>query len=378
MKRKIVTMTIAFAMLLQGTTVVGATDLPEEQKTTIQTVKSNVTTQFQMVCMQNEKWEEAELIFDKALFDSDEQVSAYKFSIRKNGEELGYLIANTMPANNIVEYGEECFLDEAMNSVEETYDIKDTEQKVYYLGDLNYVIGGEDAAENEIYLNVSTSEFQECDEEELKEIEKGSSNPPDSGSDFITNPEIYEFGYSYCTASSVSGWDISYYKMSSFSSGGVCSPTAATNLLYYWYTSRGANYKKLMNSTWQKTFNTLYSNMGTTSSGTYDSQVALGLNKYLKSKGYGEVATYHSGTSNGKKLIPVINANRPCILLLHDHYKYGDHGVLALGYQQYVFEHWYGNDEDIYIRIMDGWTTRANRFVWGGCSGNWNYVTVSL
>lgn len=118
--------------------------------------------------------------------------------------------------------------------------------------------------------------------------------------------------------------------------------------------------------------------MGTTSSGTYDSQVAPGLNKYLKSKGYGEVATYHSGTSNGKKLIPVINENRPCILLLHGHYKYGDHGVLALGYQQYVFEHWYGNDEDIYIRIMDGWTTRANRFVWGGCSGNWNYVTVAL
>ena len=50
--------------------------------------------------------------------------------------------------------------------------------------------------------------------------------------------------------------------MSTFSSGGVCYPTAATNLLYYWYTNRGAKYKKLLNSTWQKTFDKLYSKSG--------------------------------------------------------------------------------------------------------------------
>lgn len=54
---------------------------------------------------------------------------------------------------------------------------------------------------------------------DVKEIEKGSSNPPDSGSGFITNPESYESGYDYCTVSSVSSWDISYYTMTSFSSG---------------------------------------------------------------------------------------------------------------------------------------------------------------
>lgn len=37
------------------------------------------------------------------------------FSIKKDGIAAGYLIANTLPENNIIEYGDECFLNEAMS-----------------------------------------------------------------------------------------------------------------------------------------------------------------------------------------------------------------------------------------------------------------------
>lgn len=73
-----------------------------------------------------------------------------------------------------------------------------------------------------------------------------------------------------------------------------------------------------------------------------------------------------------------IDKNRPCHLVVHNHYKYGDHSVLAVGYQQFVYEHWYGDNHETYIRIADGWTNKANRFVWGSCKGNWNYVSIQI
>lgn len=379
MNRKIVLTIMAFAVILQGTVGINATSIQKNEQTTLQNVVDNVVTQFESIRVQNKTWMEANLEFDKALFDSENQISAYLFSIEKNGDKLGYLIANTSLANNIIEYGEACFLDEAMEKVEQTYEVEKEEQKVYYLGDLNYVIGGEDDNKNDIYIDVSTSQYEELEEDELVEFEVQASTPPDSGNVYITNPEKYEQGYDYCTFSSVTGWNLTYYKMTDFSSGGVCAPTAATNLLYYWHTSRGTKYKKLLNSTWKKTFDKLCSNMGTKKTGgTTAANITSGLNEYLNSKGYGKVSTLHIGTNNGKKLIPAIDENRPCLLMLYDHYLYKNHVVLALGYQDYVYKHWNGNDEEIYIRIMDGWTDKANRFVWGKCSGSWNYLTVDL
>lgn len=279
MKKRIVLIAIVVAMVLQGTTAVGATSLSEQQKTTIQTVKENVSAQFEAISVQNEKWKDTELIYSKALFDSDDQISAYKFLIKKDGNILGYLIANTLPSNNVIEYGQECFLDEAINTIEKSYKIEDEEQKVYYLGELNYVVGAESAEEKEIYIDISTGEFEKIDKEELKQIEEGANNPPDSGYNYITNPQNYESGYNYSHLYGVTGWDISYHTMSEFSSGGVCYPTAATNLLFYWHTCRGRKYESLLNGTWQNTFNILSSNMGTSEKyGTFDSKVAPGLN----------------------------------------------------------------------------------------------------
>ncbi|MCI8956117.1 MAG: hypothetical protein HFG29_03885 [Eubacterium sp.] len=167
--------------------------------------------------------------------------------------------------------------------------------------------------------------------------------------------------------------------MHQFSSGAVCAPTAATNLLFYWYSRNTKKYKSLLDTSWTNTFNLMSKYMKTSEkSGTKDKNIADAYKKYISHHGFSVSAKFHSGTSEGKKIVSVINEGRPCQLILHNHYKYGDHAVLALGYQQYIYEHWYGNTYQTYIRIADGWTSKASRFVWGGCKGSWNYVNVEL
>lgn len=36
----------------------------------------------------------------------------------------------------------------------------------------------------------------------------------------------------------------------------------------------------------------------------------------------------------------------------------------------------YNDPSSTYIRIADGWSSTADRYVWGSCYGTWNYVSV--
>jgi hypothetical protein len=51
--------------------------------------------------------------------------------------------------------------------------------------------------------------------------------------------------------------------------------------------------------------------------------------------------------------------------MLHDHYKYKNHSVIALGYMKFRYDDY----DSMYIRIADGWIRTANRYVWGMCYG---------
>jgi hypothetical protein len=106
--------------------------------------------------------------------------------------------------------------------------------------------------------------------------------------------------------------------------------------------------------------------------GTYDSSVAPAYVNFFNQRGYNCNATFHSGTNSGAAIITEINNNRPAHLMLHNHRMYGDHSVLAVGYKQYK----YAIANSNYIRIVDGWINSPTRFVWGGCYGTWNYVSV--
>ncbi len=328
----------------------------------------------------------AELQLKRVMFSPNEEINAYLFYLVQNGKYWGYIIANNDSFNHIVEYGKELFLDEAADDAEINYNLDKSKQKVYYLGGLDYVISGKDLYGNSYYVDTAGGKCAEIKREHLnsiyKENRQSSSTPktPDKeGEGFITDPDLYEKGYDEFRSKDVINYNLTYWTMDQFRSGGVCTPTAATNLLYYWY-NRGPKYKKLLSYSWENVFYYLYTFMQTNVGvkGTYDHMAATGYTKYLNLQGYNCKVTYHSGTDYGKKLIPEINANRPCHLFLHDHYMYGDHSVVALGYKQYVYYHWYGDNHETYIRIADGWTKTPNRYVWGSCKGNWNYTTVEI
>lgn len=83
-------------------------------------------------------------------------------------------------------------------------------------------------------------------------------------------------------------------------------------------------------------------------------------------------AAYKANLDNTLKLDE--HFGRPVHLMLHDHYKYKNHSVIALGYMQFRYDDY----DSIYIRIADGWSRTANRYVWGMCYGTWNYVSVEV
>lgn len=390
MSKKICKIIIATIMLM----ILGITELSEgsivamsKQEDSIASVQDNVEYQFNVLRKNKKEWKDSELVLKKVLFDSNQKVSAYLYNVKKNKQIEGYIIASSEENNNIIEFGDELFLDNASEKVEENFDVKKKKQKVYYLGGMSYAIGGNDNKDEKVLVDVSNNNIEKISEKEMcrmdSEVDKVSlSSPPDnSGDGFITNPGKYESGYDSSSSKNVKGYNITYKIMSELQSGGVCAPTAATNIMLYWYKRDSKKYKKLYyKSNWKTTFTKLRDYMKCKSKGgTLDKNVATGYSKFFDLVGVNNYTVkFHSGTNSGRKIVSEINNGRPCHLIVHDHYKYNDHSVVALGYKQYIYEHWYGDRYETYIRIADGWTNSPTRFVWGKCKGSWNYVTVNI
>ena len=107
--------------------------------------------------------------------------------------------------------------------------------------------------------------------------------------------------------------------------------------------------------------------------GVADTRIADAYIDYFSERGLECEAGFFDTTWSGKQIVKEINRNRPCHLVLHNHNRYGDHSVLAVGYIQYK----YGSSYSTYIKIADGWTDHATRYVWGDCDGYWKYVAVA-
>ena len=345
-------------------------------------ITDNASKKFQSIKDTHKEWINSYLVLKRVIFDSNNEVNGFIFDVMSDNNNVGYVIADYEDGNNIIEFGKELFLDEASETVEREYSINEDNQKVYYLGNLNYAIGGLNGNNKNVFVDVTTNKCEKITKKEVKAIENQSTlgSPPDSGNNFITDPSLYERGYSSYKAKDLTNFNIAYKVMTDFSDGSVCAPTAATNFMYYWYNKDKTKYEKMYyKKSWKETFKKIYKYMETNdTNGTLDANLVNGYSKFLKAVGIACTVKFHNGTSNGKKIVTEINNNRPCHLALHNHYRYGDHSVLAVGYQKYTYEHWYGDNVEIYIRISDGWQRYPWRWVWGNCTGSWNYVSVSL
>ena len=125
-------------------------------------------------------------------------------------------------------------------------------------------------------------------------------------------------------------------------------------------------YKNIRYHDWNSTYTKLFKYMKTkTDEGTWDDDMLAGLDKYVKRRGY-TVKSCKLMHTDAVGVVNQINIGLPVLLSLNDSACYDDHTVLALGYDTFKYSN---GDVSRYIRIVDGWSCRANRFIWDGTTG---------
>lgn len=333
----------------------------------------------------------------KAIFNSENEIEAFYFQIvDSDGHNKGYII--TGATNNetpIIEYSDsgEGYINEAVSYLKNQNMNEEANYKVYRNDQNIYACKVYDDYATKL-IDITNSNCQELSEDDFEKCSKNtndygylwemyldegkytkSSCPPDDGST-IYDPYLYEDGYMYSSSYSLSVNNVNFKAMIDFSNGSVCSPTAAVNLCIYW-----ANYNPniygdlILNGSYRNTFDKMFNLMYTDlEDGTSDINIPGAYMQYFSDLGLTCWASLHYHTNNGQDIVNEIANGRPVHLLMYNHNKYGDHSVLAVGYQKYKY-----NDYDsIYIRIVDGWSRTPNRYVWGMCYGTWDYVSVSV
>lgn len=160
-----------------------------------------------------------------------------------------------------------------------------------------------------------------------------------------------------------------YWLMTDFSNGGVCYPTAGTNILWYWGMKRGctritSRYEVATAPTnlakARAIFQYLENGMGTLSFGTLDSQVIPGFESFFgvpaENGGVWNYATISNG-SNYSTYQTALNGQCPIFLILK-----GGTGLFAEGHGVYTFGYASSSGGAKYLFVMDGWNTYG-RFV---------------
>lgn len=403
-KNRIMALMLIFFLVFSNLKVVNAYEI-RENAITLYTINDaeKVAIQHIRSIMSVDKpdiWKNGVRISErKALFDFNNNINSYYFQLENyDGDVAGYVITGaTSETYPIIEYSDtgESFISIAIDTISEERQIDNSFCKIYRsILDNTYACKVFNDNEGKIY-DISDAYFCELGEKDLQYSENivnnyadvwneyihnyntGDSNAPDNeGDGFIFNPVLYESGYNLSSYFSLVTDRLQFKDMTDFSSGAVCSPTAAVNLCIYWADKNEAKYGKLKFwDSWNESFWYFYSLMETDlTNGTKENKIAGAYQEYFMRMGLSCDANFHEHTNNGQDIVEELDCGRPVHLMLHDHYKYKNHSVIALGYMQFRYDDY----DSIYIRIADGWSRTANRYVWGMCYGTWNYVSVEV
>ncbi len=277
----------------------------------------------------------------------------------------------------IIEYGENKFF---LNDIIESQQLSKNDVEYLYMGDLSYgyvldgkyyKIGNEKIEEFNVELfNLKDAKATPEIEEQWKLIQNTFGDSSYKSGE-IKNPLDYERYYYSSAGNQVPSYNFTYEIMGNFSGyTNHCSPTAAVNLLKYWYLRNNTRYSCLKKTSWLNTFNLLYGYMGTNSmgNGTYASDMKTGYQKFFAScSGIGYTAVDYVDSPTFSALINEINAGYPFHLNVYGHNYYGNHSLLALGYRTYTYRNASVITTVNYLMVADGWNTSA-RYV--NCSVN--------
>ena len=329
------------------------------------------------------------------MYNLDGLPSAYLVElIDKEGNDSGYVVVSANKNNvPIIEfsYDSKPFIEDAITAAKtktkDKYNNVKDDYKIYYLGGLDYFVEISTGEQTSAFYDTSNGMVTELDKKDLKKAEKntidqvdtklewesllrasknapepGDSTPPTSGGP-ITSPDLYESAYSSSTSGNVTSYNLTYKTTTDFSGySGHCAPTAGVNIAMYW-NNRG--YALYDNNNWNTAFSNMHSYMGTTSTGSVINQIGYGVWKYFKvDKGVNAAYYDDNSVTNADIKSSITTYNRPFLLYMASQYYYcpqSAHEVLALGWKEYSYDS--SGYNSMYIRIADGWTNYASRFI---------------
>ena len=300
------------------------------------------------------------------LYLEDGQISGYYVTFRDRTSCAGYVLLSLLTEGTpVVEFafegegplGDAELQMNSLSGVNKPLNI-DEEKNILYTGP------------GEIYLPVGNNDYYSVYDQAVKTVYPGVS----VASNITIGGGIIDWDDSNVNSSSVFkiknfGAGTDYWLMTDFSSGGVCCPTAATNILWYWGKMRGCSFvmDKVSSYTTNRAkataiFNTVSRHMGTNAdTGTKDIKVYAGYSGFfgeLPSSGNWNYKHLSNGTSFGS-FKTELNGHCPIHLMLHTKNtlldKCDGHSVMAFGYAT-------SNIGTPYLFVMDGWNSYG-RFV---------------
>lgn len=262
-------------------------------------------------------------------YNADNVVNGYIVTLITNDTDSGYIQLRYKEDNlNIIAY-----------TFAGTHRTSDIDGKIYYLGNLNFAYKTNDDCyyfDGYEPVRISENDLKDMTVESSETVEVSTYNTRSINSATV----IPDFDASIM----VTFHDFPGYVQH-------CAPTAGTSWVKYWGYCRGMSSLITSNGatmTDEQIFQRLYTLMETTSEGTTEYKVPLGINSYANEHSVILDRAYYSagelsftGFKNG------INSGTPVLLQVYDHPKYDDHVIIGVGY--------FGN----MAIIMDGWDVAA-------------------
>lgn len=327
-------------------------------------------------CVQNQigqigcRWNDTTRIYETVPFsDPFGNTNSYLFRVITDEELIGYIFVDAFGENPHVQaFGYDCdFMLDSM--YEQNHDKKvDKSDEIIYNNGFSFLTREETGE----YKSVVTDEILEQTETEIKKEykeEKEEIAREQAG-------EVSPLAQVVYTNKHLDGvyWDDdkNNFNFVPFTTGDFvnknhCSPTAATNLVYYWSNIRPGGNRELWNANEfavnpkNSVFCMLYSGMRTEYDGTDSDNILPGIIAFSRARhncvagsGYQKDGLVNGVTwdfikSNIDKSYPLI------VGLDHDpNYSKKNHSIVCVGYQEC--------SDGNYLRVADGWSATISNF----------------
>ena len=345
-------------------------------------------------CIQNQigqvgcRWNITTRIYETVPFsDPFGNVNSYLFRVITDDEIIGYLFVDAYQENPHVQaFGYECdFMLDSIYEQNNNRKIDESDNIIYnngfsffkreQTGEYKSVVSGEVLEQTEREVKKQYAERKA----ELIEIENEAR---------ISSETVSPMAQVVYTNKHLNGvyWDNDKnnfnfvpFVTSNFNSTQHCTPTAATNLVYYWSNIKPGGHYGLWNgreyakNPQYSVFCMLYAGLRTEyNKGTYWDQIIPGLASFSRARydhivgsGYQEDGLLSGVTWDFIK--SNVDKSYPLLIDLQKDSKYKNHSLLCVGYQEC--------SDGNYLRVADGWSaTISNFYYFKGSIGGARYV----